>query len=318
MSLAPRRQGPCPRLGYLAGGVPATATISDEQRRSWDQSGYLVLSGFCSDDEIEAVRSCYRRAWETCPRDVIVDNLTTGRRSRMSQLSEDERAMPFFKVNDLYLEYEEVREVVLGERISAILGELLGDAPVLCNTLNLLRSSQQDDHVDSIFMTPRTPHKLVATWIALEDSHPDAGMLRYFAGSHRIPLFEFSDGTRHAIREELPRWEAHYREHVERLGLEPEMFPAKRGDLLIWHGDLLHGGSKVNDPGRTRDSLVSHFYALEDAQAQRMKLNPLNAGYWWERPPQEVPGEVPSSPRAVARALVPKRARRALRRRLKR
>lgn len=289
--------------------------ITDEQLHLWHESGYLILEGFCSDDEIDAVQSSFREAWARAPHEIVVDNLISGRRSRMDQLTDEERDALFFKVNDLYLTFPEVREVVLGERISAILVELLGDSPVLCNTLNLLRSSQQDDHVDSIYMTPRTPHKLVATWMALQDAHPDAGMLRYYEGSHRIPLHTFSDGTYHSIKSEMDDWEAHYKAQIEQLGLAPKTFAARRGDLFIWHGDLLHGGGIVNDPDLTRDSLVSHFYALEDANAQNLNLHSLNSGYWWERPPQEVPGEE-SKAKAIAKRVLPAGTRRKIKERL--
>lgn len=290
-------------------------TLTAEQREAWERDGFLVLEGFCDDREVEAVRTAYRRAWEEPRSSVVVDDVLTGRRCRIGDLSDAQMGTPFFKVSDLYLEFEEVRQVVLGERLSSIVADLLADAPVLCNTLNLLRSSQQEDHVDSIFMTPRTPHKLVASWIALEDAHPDAGQLRYYPGSHRIPLFRFSNGTLHVERSQMDEWEAHYREHVERMRLEQRTFAARRGDVFIWHADLLHGGSKVADPERTRDSIVSHYYALADAKAQRMTLRPLNSGYWWDRPPQTIPGEEPPL-RRLAKRVLPESARQTIRRRL--
>ena len=38
-------------------------------------------------------------------------------------------------------------------------------------------------------------------------------------------------------------------------------FLARKGDILIWHADLAHGGSPVKHPGITRKSLVTHFTA---------------------------------------------------------
>ena len=34
----------------------------------------------------------------------------------------------------------------------------------------------------------------------------------------------------------------------------------KKGDLLIWHANLLHGGSKIKNQLLTRWSQVSHYY----------------------------------------------------------
>ena len=39
------------------------------------------------------------------------------------------------------------------------------------------------------------------------------------------------------------------------------MFLAKKGDLLVWHANLLHGGEKVVDQNSTRKSMVLHYYA---------------------------------------------------------
>jgi hypothetical protein len=44
-------------------------------------------------------------------------------------------------------------------------------------------------------------------------------------------------------------------------GLKPEYFLAKRGDVLIWHANLLHGGSPRQNTLRTRKALVCHFFA---------------------------------------------------------
>jgi hypothetical protein len=37
---------------------------------------------------------------------------------------------------------------------------------------------------------------------------------------------------------------------------------AKKGDVLIWHGDLMHGGAPIQDFTRTRLSLIAHLMPL--------------------------------------------------------
>jgi ectoine hydroxylase-related dioxygenase (phytanoyl-CoA dioxygenase family) len=48
----------------------------------------------------------------------------------------------------------------------------------------------------------------------------------------------------------------------EERGLKTEKFMAKKGDVLIWHADLMHGGARIQDPRQTRKSLVAHFMPL--------------------------------------------------------
>jgi len=41
----------------------------------------------------------------------------------------------------------------------------------------------------------------------------------------------------------------------------PKTFLAKKGDILIWHANLLHGGSPITNVALTRKSMVAHYYA---------------------------------------------------------
>jgi ectoine hydroxylase-related dioxygenase (phytanoyl-CoA dioxygenase family) len=48
---------------------------------------------------------------------------------------------------------------------------------------------------------------------------------------------------------------------IESEHLRPSYFHAKRGDVLFWHANLLHGGSARTDFSQTRKALVFHFFA---------------------------------------------------------
>ncbi|MCU0705083.1 MAG: phytanoyl-CoA dioxygenase family protein [Fimbriiglobus sp.] len=271
--------------------------LTAEHRRSWEQDGYLALPGFFTAEQIDRLNALTDAAYHNPPGWLVVDNLRTGRRARLSDFAPDERTHRHYKLNDLYLEEPEVRAAALDPRVRAYLGELLGAPPVLCNSLTFEKGSQQPDHIDSLYMTPRTPGQLAATWIALEDAHPDAGQLFYYPGSHRIPLYTFADGTHHASNAEAQAWHAYILSEIAARGLRRETFPAKKGDLFIWSANLVHGGSPIGDPARTRKSLVCHYYTLPDCQAQGCECVPQAAdGYWMRRPHQTVPGTVSVPP----------------------
>jgi len=57
-----------------------------------------------------------------------------------------------------------------------------------------------------------------------------------------------------------PKYESAIAEVIESADLERKEFHAKKGDILIWHANLLHGGSPIKQPGTTRKSMVLHFY----------------------------------------------------------
>jgi hypothetical protein len=151
--------------------------------------------------------------------EVVVDSLLDGERTFYALACNPEAR--HFKFNDLYLLLDEVRAIALEPGLSELLRALLGaQSPVLCNSLTFAKGSAQPMHVDSLFMTPQTPHHLVATWMAFEDVDSAAGPLEYYPRSHEIPLYRFSDGSHHANAEEMPQWSAYIQRELERRGMK--------------------------------------------------------------------------------------------------
>jgi ectoine hydroxylase-related dioxygenase (phytanoyl-CoA dioxygenase family) len=169
-----------------------------------------------------------------------------------------------YKLNDLYLTQQKIRELVVGQRLAPILRELLEGFPMVCNSLNFEFGSQQDYHFDTFYMPSPTPNKMMASWIALEDATTKNGPLSYFPGSHKIEPFLFSNGSTHAIPSEMPEFDKYISAEIETHGLKAETLLADKGDVLIWHSQLLHGGSAIVDKTKTRKSLVTHYFTKED------------------------------------------------------
>jgi ectoine hydroxylase-related dioxygenase (phytanoyl-CoA dioxygenase family) len=106
---------------------------------------------------------------------------------------------------------------------------------------------------------------MCGVWIALQDVQSESGPLIYFPGSHRLPyLSARSLGLdRDVVMEEQypqrffePSWQQAVNEHA----FEKQQFLPKRGDLLIWHANLLHGGEPVQDKSSRRWSQVNHYF----------------------------------------------------------
>ena len=55
-------------------------------------------------------------------------------------------------------------------------------------------------------------------------------------------------------------YEQMIRDKIEKQGLEKTVFLAKKGDLLIWHANLFHGGEPHVNRERTRKSMVLHYF----------------------------------------------------------
>lgn len=265
--------------------------LNADQRKQWEEKGYLVLPAFYTPQQTRAALDVVDNHWKSSrsqPSDVTIDvfiGTDKERRIKLHNAPAEAQTQPF-KINDLYLQDPVIRALAIDPKLSTILAELLNGPVLCCNSLNFEYGSQQPMHTDSLYMTPARKLNLAASWIALEDCHPDAGPLAYYPGSHLIPPFRFSTGRITAVDAEMDRYRAYMQSEVEKRGLKKEVFCAKNGDVFIWHSQLFHGGTAINDMKRTRKSLVVHYFLVGDRPWKARKVNEW--GYFMDRPPAAV------------------------------
>ena len=174
------------------------------------------------------------------------------------------------KALDIHYFSRVVRDLIFADRVTEFLGLLFDARPFASQSLGFLRGSAQEPHQDSAYVAYSIPRQFAASWIALEDVTPLAGELFYYVGSHRR-LEDFlyceryksvAEATRLTgetqFRPQIERHVASLQERCESLGITKQTFLAKRGDVLIWHADLVHGGQPVSHDV-TRKSIVTHY-----------------------------------------------------------
>ena len=150
----------------------------------------------------------------------------------------------------------------------SLLSHILGREVIPFQSINFEKGSGQAAHSDSIHMTTEPFGYMIAVWIALEDIREGSGELMYYPGSHKLPFItnkDFNHGnTRWAIHpDHYTRYEEKIKEIIEQNKLKQATFLPRKGDLLIWHANLLHGGMPIVRPELTRKSMVFHYYAKD-------------------------------------------------------
>jgi ectoine hydroxylase-related dioxygenase (phytanoyl-CoA dioxygenase family) len=263
---------------------PWSGVLTREQRHFWDDNGYLVLPGLFKADEVESVNKIVEQG-RSDPRslgDATVDVLHgehVGKRFPASETPIEAFQGPV-KINNLFLENTEVRHLALNERLTRILSDLLDGAPMVCHSLNFLWGSQQPDHFDTWYMPPIVANKMVVSSICLEDVQPDAGPLVYYPGTHKLRPYHFSHGRIEAVREEMGLCREYLDEQLKKMKPKRCEFLGKAGDVFLWHGQLLHGGSGIQDLSKTRKTLVTHYWRAKD-DARAVKVH--RTGYYLKR-----------------------------------
>jgi Phytanoyl-CoA dioxygenase (PhyH) len=161
----------------------------------------------------------------------------------------------------------EMRELMHHPIITEAIDMLLGFKCIPFQTIPSYFGSQQLAHSDAIHMATFPLGLLAASWIALEDITADCGPLFYHPHSHRLPyLFSeelgiSADAARTGYQAYRDVYEPAIAARVKKNAFDRPHFVAKKGDALVWHHNLIHGGSAVTNPNSTRKSLVCHYYA---------------------------------------------------------
>ncbi|HWU01337.1 MAG TPA: phytanoyl-CoA dioxygenase family protein [Novosphingobium sp.] len=224
------------------------------------EDGYIVIEGAADTDVIDAfqaqIETSFRQgnpallyqshaSHETMPLDGPVDRLGT-------------------RVVDCFVALPDALKLFTSPRLIEFLTVVLGEKPLLFQSLSFDQGSQQGLHQDTAYVVVDRPMELVACWIALEDVKEGSGELMYVPGSHRLSELPFGGDRKHWDasvdgREPHEEWARRLREQATSGPRGVERFLARKGDILIWHADLAHGGAPVADPALTRQSLVGHF-----------------------------------------------------------
>ncbi len=167
-----------------------------------------------------------------------------------------------------YMHVPELLALCMHPPLLALLALLVGEPMGLHLNLTKWVSTERDWHADCYLNPPEVDGWYAATWVALEDIHPDSGPFQYVPGSHRWPpLSRQRVIEAGGLNPSDPDWPRHsealltplYEAKIHDEGLTVVTPTLKRGDVLVWHSRLLHRGSTPRVPGTRRKAVISHY-----------------------------------------------------------
>ena len=231
-----------------------------EHLKHWVEHGFVILPAAVPADVCEAIKSDLSRAFERGDERLRV--LAPGQ--QVGQPLRPGTPEARMRVNDIYVYYDSGRHALFAEPILRFLRLIFSGDPILLQSLTFDKGSQQGIHQDTAYVVIDPPLALAASWIALEDVKPGSGELVYYPGSHRLDDFLFSGKYKcwHPERDGAEQHEQYAHElprRCEAAGLVLGRLLINKGDVLIWSGNLAHGGGEVKDDRLSRRSLVGHY-----------------------------------------------------------
>lgn len=223
--------------------------LSNQNKQSllqFNENGFAILSGYLSSEQVDAINQ-------------EVQDLIDSKRMKMRY--NGRKLMFAFKQS------QAIRAVSENLHFQAIMDACMGDESVLFQSINFVHAgSEQKTHSDSIHMTTYPLGGLLGVWFALEDIDERNGALHYYPGSHTRPYllnpdFNNIGGPFLVGPQKYEAYEDLITKQLKSNPIPKVVFKAKKGDVLIWHANLLHGGEPHLDRSMTRKSMVFHYYA---------------------------------------------------------
>ena len=235
--------------------------------QDWNEDGFVILKNFLPEDLMAQYEQCWLR--------------------ENRELANRPGGWPDCTP---YRRYEELFNILTYAPLAEKLQQLLGEPAGVHLNLTGWITTQRNWHQDSYLNPAHVGDYYAAIWIALDTISPDSGPFQYVPGSHR-----WRQVTREKILDALNpderdhRWPKYseriltplFEGEIEKEGNNIVTHLPERGDVLIWHGRLLHRGSKPLETGIERRSLIAHYSGVNHRGDMPKALQSSNGGWYF-------------------------------------
>ncbi len=218
--------------------------ITELHKQTYQQQGYVVVEGLFSPEEVEQYREHYMtlRRHGSYPGDLVgIDPRSN------DPLKRYPRMIHMHRWDEVSLRW------LLDQRLKECLTELLGTEPYAVQTMLYFKppgARGQALHQDNFYLRVQ-PGTCMAAWMALDYCDEANGCMQVVPGSHTWPLLctEKADTSQSFtdVTVPLPPGQA-----VDSVNMQP-------GDVLFFHGSLVHGSYPNVTTDRFRRSLIGHY-----------------------------------------------------------
>ncbi len=222
--------------------------VSPDQKRQFDEKGYLVVRGLFSHDEIQRLVQHYMelRQEGTKPGDYAGVDI-----SATDPLKKFPRMIHMHRWDAASLEW------LLDRRIGESLTALMGAEPYAVQTMIYFKPPKgrgQALHQDQFYLRVQ-PGTCIAAWLALDACDEENGCLQVVPGSQAWPLLctVKADVTQSFTDVTVPI----------PAGTPVDMMIMEPGDMLFFNGQVVHGSGPNHSSDRFRRALIGHYIAGE-------------------------------------------------------
>ena len=220
-------------------------------REQWEREGYVLVKGLFRQDEVETIREHFME-WNASDRKEDFDKVDPTGRDPLAQYP---RIIHPHRKDKLSLDF------MLDSRLRDVMTDFLGEEPLAAQTMFYFKpptARGQALHQDQMYLRAK-PGTCVAAWLAIDDCDEENGCMEVVPRSQDLPLLCHIDAdTTISFSSKMVPVPDGY-----------EAIPAlmKAGDVLFFHGNLIHGSGPNLSQTRFRRALIGHYITADATEA---------------------------------------------------
>ena len=233
----------------------AGSHLTEEQRRFYDEQGYVIVRSMFAADEIDAIRERFdqlARAGEPIPEhwEPLSDTDAAD-----DPLLRYPRVMMPHRFDEMSLRH------MLDRRLQLVLRDLFGAEPIAAQTMFYYKPPGARGHAlhqDNFYLKVH-PGTCLAAWTAIDPSTQANGGLRVIPASHKLDVLCPGDA------DEQESVTTHYVPDPQ--GRQPVDVDLDPGDVLFFNGSLIHGSPPNTSQTMWRRAFICHYVPADCTHA---------------------------------------------------
>lgn len=226
--------------------------LSLDQRYFFGHNGYLQVTGLLTPDELQDL--------DTHSMDMALNKVDFSQLEDIEARNEGTTptAMEdkYFRFMQFHKQLQIHERFILQQRILDVLEVLIGPDLMAMQSMLFLKppgQSGQAFHQDSFYIKTR-PDTLCGAWIAIDDCDAENGCMEFIPGSHLEPIYQDVG---------LPENDVDFNGRLTEIKdvdtRSQVLATAKAGDVVFFHGHLMHRSRQNRSKDRFRRAYVCHY-----------------------------------------------------------
>lgn len=203
---------------------------------------------------------------KSCSKDDIIDKFVT--KYNIAYNNVYERVVNFHSQDECTL------DLVCNNYIDKLLSTIFETTQTVYSSLTFGYGTNQSIHRDTPHFYTNPMDQYFGVWYALEDIHLDSGPLMYYKKGHKLDVkngyntwnelfgtdtYKTPQKIDLCLNKYNSNIEEECKKHrLEGVNTESIIQTINKGDVIVWHPKLPHGGSNILNKALTRKSVVTH------------------------------------------------------------